>query len=458
MAQLSLWDDAEGPGERIPIFRPIHYLGSKLRIVDEIRWAVDELDPHGTSACDLFAGSGTVSLALGKERQLVSADIQEYSRVLCSALLLPSVPPSSIVEGLIAETSGGELATLLRWCFQPLSEHEDACLRSAARGHPEALCDLVESGSQRLYALGDTSVQVGGALDAALTSVSTRLKEAGLQDSPETVLSRHYGGVYFSYEQAVTLDAAVTAISGLPDEYHDTLLASIVSVASETVNTVGKHFAQPIRPRTKNGNAKVHLVRQIERDRTHDISTSLPTWIERYSSLDASERGHRVVRADYRDVLSSLDDVGVVYADPPYTRDHYSRFYHVLETICLRDDPGVSRVTLGGEERPSRGIYRRNRHQSPFCIASQVEGAFRGLFAGVVDSASSLVLSYSPSPAKPGARQRVMTLDTLVSLADRYFGSVESRVLEDFSHSKLNSAKLNAGVSYGAEVLLLCRR
>ena len=37
-----------------------------------------------------------------------------------------------------------------------------------------------------------------------------------------------------------------------------------------------------------------------------------------------------------------------VYADPPYTRDHYSRFYHVLETLALRDDPRfrLTRLTV----------------------------------------------------------------------------------------------------------------
>ncbi len=43
---------------------------------------------------------------------------------------------------------------------------------------------------------------------------------------------------------------------------------------------------------------------------------------------------------------------------------------HVLETIALDDDPGF---TAAGprSDRPSRGMYRANRHQSPFSIRSQ---------------------------------------------------------------------------------------
>ena len=70
--------------------RPIHYLGSKLRFVDFIRSTIDTVDSTGGYVCDLFAGSGTVSKYLSNTRPVISVDIQEYARVICSALLNPS--------------------------------------------------------------------------------------------------------------------------------------------------------------------------------------------------------------------------------------------------------------------------------------------------------------------------------------------------------------------------------
>src|SRR4030042_2259461 len=67
--------------------RPIHYLGSKLRIVNSICEVVGKIDPSGGPVCDLFAGSGTVSREFSTSRTVIAVDIQEYSRVLCSALL-----------------------------------------------------------------------------------------------------------------------------------------------------------------------------------------------------------------------------------------------------------------------------------------------------------------------------------------------------------------------------------
>ena len=78
--------------------RTIHYLGSKLRLLDPIRRAVAAVAPVSQPVCDLFAGSGIVSLALASDWDVTSVDIQEYSRVLCNGLVNP--PPNAANEGV----------------------------------------------------------------------------------------------------------------------------------------------------------------------------------------------------------------------------------------------------------------------------------------------------------------------------------------------------------------------
>lgn len=70
-------------------FRTIHYLGSKLRILDYIKEVIDELDPDKNPVCDLFSGTCAVSQHLSNDRKIISVDIQTYSQVICSALLNP---------------------------------------------------------------------------------------------------------------------------------------------------------------------------------------------------------------------------------------------------------------------------------------------------------------------------------------------------------------------------------
>lgn len=54
--------------------------------------------------------------------------------------------------------------------------------------------------------------------------------------------------------------------------------------------------------------------------------------------------GNRAFQADALSLLRDrerLADVRLVYADPPYTSDQYSRYYHIYETLILYDYPAA---------------------------------------------------------------------------------------------------------------------
>lgn len=438
-------------------FRPIHYLGSKLRIVDLVREVVDMVDPSGGPVCDLFAGSGTVSRGFSVSRTVVSVDIQEYSRVLCSALLNPVSVTKEAVERFSKTAFSSEHARCLTWAIEPMVDYEASCRHQAELGDVEPLCQLLEQASIILFQL-DAGRFEDTALRSALSNTVSRLREVGLVDTPGSMTTRYFGGIYFSYVQASQIDMLLEALSSLPLIERDTFLATVLSAASEVVNTVGKQFAQPIRPRYSDGKPKRNLAERVARDRTIDVGNAFTTWIARYLAPQASDRNHRVIRSDFADALDTLaGQVSVVYADPPYTRDHYSRYYHVLETLCLRDCPSVSTVRIDGADQISRGIYRTDRYQSPFCIKSKAPHAFSTLFAKVRYLDVPLIVSYSPFERDTGARPRLMAIEDIVELARKLFGSVEVVSAGRIAHSKLNRSDMNKAVSYGAETFIICR-
>lgn len=443
-------------GDSNPIFRPIHYLGSKLRIVEEITAAVDSLSPRHSPVCDLFAGSGTVSLALSKSRPTTAVDIQEYSRVLCSALLVPSRLRAEDLRGLLNRARVAKHSELLSWAAAPLVAYEARCLSKAREGKFEALCNLIEHGSPLAFQQG-MSGGSNPALRKALSEFVSRLEKANLSEHPGVLTTRYFGGVYFSYSQAVALDCILEAAHGSP--LGNSFLAIALSTASDIVNTVGRQFAQPIRPRASDGSPKKHLIAKCSADRGLDVFAVYERWFARYQTLTPTGFAHEVLRADFVDALvgNKLRGVKVVYADPPYTRDHYSRYYHVLETICLRDNPDVSTVSTPGGKVRSRGIYRTARHQSPFCIKTKAPAAFESLFQGVRKLNASLVLSYSPFEEGSDARPRLAKVDWLFNLARKSFRRVELQSVAGISHSKLNAVALNAEVSKNAEIFILCK-
>lgn len=436
--------------------RTIHYLGSKLRLLDPIRHAVTAVAPVGEPVCDLFAGSGVVSLALASHWDVTSVDIQEYSRVLCNGLGNPPAAARDDGASLCDRALAGSLRSQLRGALQGLLARERQCVADATHGELDGLCDLLEHGS--LLAINDRD-HMPRQLRTELKAALDELHELGLAGGPETVVTRHFGGRYFSWEQAIDFDALLAHIHVPEQPYRDFHLAAALVVASDVVNTVGKHFAQPIKLRDANGLPKKHLVKQTLRDRALDVFDLYRASCESLAVLQPTRGRHRAIRSDYLAFLESdTTPFAALYADPPYTRDHYSRYYHVLETMALRDDPEVSttKIRSNGVPRLSRGLYRSQRHQSPFCIPTKAPEAFEHLFVRVAARRIPLVLSYSPYQASAGNRRRLLTIEQLLGIAKRHFSEVEVTPVDGVSHNKFNITERNVNVESHAEVLINC--
>lgn len=431
------------------VFRPIHYLGSKLRFLEAIESAINDIDPSGGPVCDLFSGSATVSRYLSRSRRVIAVDIQEYARVLADAVLNGATSPSTDFSARASLTD--RRAEAIRRALRPIIELENEVTQLAEGGEIAPLCELIELGN--LERDGEPASYLRPRHARAVKEAKLNLKSLGLPLS-NTVCVRHFGGSFFSFAQAIELDMLTTSAR---ETNNPVLLAGVLSTASHLVNSIGKQFAQPIRPRDKAGNLKRHVVKKILNERKIAALTVYLEYIDRYQSLSINRTDHIAIRSDYRDALSHTTvKPTVVYADPPYTRDHYSRFYHTLETIALGDEPTITNSNIGGGHTHSRGGYRAGRHQSPFCIKSQAPAAFSDLFLGVAKLGVPLALSYSGYDPSTGARPRVIGIDELIKIASRYFSHVRIQEIENAQHAKLNSSPLNKAASGTTEILLLC--
>lgn len=422
----------------------MHYMGNKLRFLDAIQAAIDDVAAPGAKACDLFAGTAVVARRLAETRPVVCADVQSYSSILARALTMPRVFSDVEVEDMLGLADA--------W-LRKIEPHVEDLLgveheaQSAVVTAPELLADIIDGGSLT------TATPHSRPLLAAKDRARPALRAAG------GTICWYYGGVYFSYRQALELDAlrhSIRSFWGV--EREPTAVAAVLGIASDAVSTVGNHFAQPIQPRQSDGTIKRGWVTSVMRSREIRIFDGFRDWLARYATLRPTPYECVGLHAEYQQVLSSLgSDVGVIYADPPYTRDHYSRFYHVLETIAQDDDPGVT--SAARRSTPSRGLYRQDRHQSAFSVRTRVQPAFRELFSEAKRIDVPLVLSYSPRSQGTRMRPetRLMSIEELMDLAENYFRDVRLLDVESSSHSKFNRAAVNAVVKGSAEVLILAR-
>lgn len=437
--------------------RPIHYLGSKLRILEIIKENIDKLDPNNGRVCDLFSGSGTVAKYLSKYRPVTAVDIQEYSRVICSALIVNNDYKEVNIKKFIDDCTRSSQYNDLIWAMQELINYEKECINMALENNPMPLCELVEKGSILRIEEGYDE-KLSDDLKHILIKTIEKLKKVGLYKNKDAQITRLFGGIYFSYYQSVQLDSITYMIEKEDNNFKDILMAAVLSTASDIVNTVGKQFAQPIKAFTKEGKPKKNIVKFVKKDRDIDVMDTFETWVKLYKNQEKSKYKNEVYKMDYLKALDKVKNVSVVYADPPYTRYHYSRYYHVLETISLRDNPNITKVKQKGKEDISRGIYREDRHQSPFSIKTKVYSAFENLFSKVRNLNADLVLSYSPYDSSKKEAPRLMTMEEIIGLAKRYFKQVSIVNIDDISHSKLNKIDNNNKVSSDAEVLIICKR
>lgn len=431
-------------------FRPIQYLGNKTRLLDDIADAIAGLSKPGAPVADLFSGTAVVGGRLACRNPVIAVDIQGYAATLGRATLLAGARDLDGFDETTFATRADEAAQELERVFAPLLAREDDALAALAEGDPSPISGIIEGGSAMSRALDGDS--------ASLPPEARALADRADPNAPDPVAVVAFGGVYFSSRQAIRLDAIAHAASTEPDHRRDVLMAAMLGAASEVANTVGKQFAQPIRLVDREGAAKRLLVERTLRDRRLDVQAKFANALAGWrSALPRQAGANAFVQSDVDTFLRAGRRWSAAYADPPYTIDHYSRFYHVLETLARRDRPRLSRMRKGGVPTTMRGLYRDDRYQSDFCVPSKAPAAFQRLFERVAARGAPLVLSYSGHGDADGQRPRTLSVSDLTALARRSFGSVETREPRFEGHRKLNASSRNASTERGTERLIVCR-
>jgi len=386
----------------------IKYMGSKAKLANFVADSIASVYSEGV-VCDLFAGSGAISGALGSKYQIHSNDIQNYSTHLASVYLHPS-----------RELDGDEIITEASRIYRKVRASLPATVSYPTK------CTLEE--------FNDIEVRNRTLID-------------GNFKHRYHLFLKYFSGTWWSAEQCIWLDAIKQVIDKKfkqgawgPNEYSLAMTVLMHAMAYSSQGT--GHYAQYRDANTESGMKDINLYRQ------KDVSTLFRVRLEKlypWIQKNVVDLGHTTSSLDYVDCLKLLEG-GVVYADPPYAFVHYSRFYHAMETICLYDYPTVQRKM--GEF--VKGRYREGRHQSPFCIKSQVIDAFRSLFNGVDSARASLALSYSNTA--------MIDVVQLFDIAKSEFGDAYEIWLEDKDHKHMTMGRQADRHREVKEVMLLARK
>lgn len=428
-----------------PVFRPIQYLGSKLRSLPTLIRATGDLFGADDTVFDLFSGSSVVSQAFARCGASVRAvDAQLFCQQLASAMLGVGKASNDSCASIAAE-----IATRLRNIDFPSEisvflEQESRALSygpTAELGHFYAQLPQVWRNPTGVSWLADVAKQQG---------------ELGFDNVP--IIASHYAGTYFGLYQALCCDYIRNEIERAKNRVSEWtrlgLLTSLYSAMSKAVCSAGKHFAQPL-GKLQNANPSFYHSR-LYTDRCIDIADS---FLEAARNVDASSSNtpneHMAIAAPVEDVYHAIQlaQPKLVYADPPYTAQQYSRFYHILEVVANYRVPELQ--VVGGQV--TTGLYNEGRYKSPFSSKSKAKAAFTKLIQTAKDSGASLVISYSSSGELSNGNARMIALDELINLCNTSYGTKKTRVsLHDHVYRQFNATAYSNAHRNDPEILILC--
>jgi adenine-specific DNA methylase len=255
-----------------------------------------------------------------------------------------------------------------------------------------------------------------------------------------------YGGHYFSPLQALTIDYLIKYLPKNSTE-KTACLAALIDAVSRTIAAPG-HTAQPFQPTETAGK---FLYDAWHRDIIHVCKTTLKEISEKHAKV----KGKTYVDDAIHFIKTKVKEGDLVFIDPPYSGVHYSRFYHVLETIA--------RGTCG----PVSGVGRypdiTERPQSHFSNLSQSKKALNDLLCVLAQKKVSVIFTFPKGKCSNG-----LSGELVKEISRKYFDIDKSSrqhshdvIVGKFStlggNNKLKNNKIKASRVKSEELLLLLK-
>jgi adenine-specific DNA-methyltransferase len=325
------------------------YMGSKRSMLSGQLGAAlaSHIPARGGRFADLFSGSGAVSWHIAESQPVpvIATDIQEYARVLSAAVVSRTSKQNS--EALWDDWVSQAIAWLKQQdhYWVALSAHHQYWERRPKGGVADIrkLCQGMAS-----------------------------------------PVACAYGGHYYSPMQALILDSLRATVP--KDSFHrDVQIASLVIAAAECAASPG-HTAQPFQPTSTAGRFLFEAWRR-------DVWAYSRRAFFDLGCRHAKKKGSAQV-ASAIEGARTLGEKDVAFVDPPYSGVHYSRFYHVLETVA--QGKFVSAEGVG------RYPDRSDRPQSDFSVRTKSNAALKSLLKELSGRGTTTIITYPAQECSNG--------------------------------------------------------
>lgn len=392
----------------------IQYMGSKARIISHVCDPIIKNESIKT-VIDLFAGTGSVGYALKSYKNVISNDIEYYAYIINQAIL-NGCNFSEADEEAFWMSVEKQYQLLQRKVSAAISAEKSFFVEDADYRLYQAFCEKtpsvfeIKSDDSRMKEL------------AELVSHVTPGNKPDI-DVPCLFLT-YFANAYFGIAQCCQIDALRSTIELFEDDYIKNVLLTVLMSVMSAVASTTTHFAQFLKVKSKSTCKNLLSKRKI------NIIEECKALLKEYRAVGLCDNEKSIkfkcYNLDFSDCLDSivLDNHTLVYADPPYFKEHYSRYYHVLNTLCLYDYPAIA-VNPQTHEF-AIGRYRKDRQVSDFGKKAKALAAFGTLITKCATAGAWLTISYSDNS--------IVDVVDLQSLAEKQYDVLIKKV--ELSHSK----------------------
>lgn len=409
----------------------LQYMGSKARIISHICDPIIKNKSIQT-VVDLFAGTGSVGYALKSYKNVISNDIEYYAYIINQAIL-----------------NGCNFSELEEASFWAVVEQKYMLLQekvsTALFAEKTFFVDNVDYKLYQTFCEKTPSVFEPHSDDPRMKELTELVSHVIPGNEPALdfpcLFLTYFANAYFGIAQCCQIDALRSAIEQVMDEHtKNVLLTVLMSVMSAAASTT-THFAQFLKVKSKStcnnllAKRKINIIEECKELMKEYRKSGICSKKE-YTTFDC-------YNLDFSECLDSvvLNKSTLVYADPPYFKEHYSRYYHVLNTLCLYDYPAMA-INPQTHEL-SIGRYREDRRVSDFGKKAKALGAFETLITKCATAGAWLMISYSDNS--------IVDITDLQTLAEKQYDVLIEKV--ELSHSKQG----RSSISKVDEYIFICR-
>lgn len=413
-------------------FTVLNYQGSKNNLSSFIQKNIEPYIQDGKAIFDIFSGSAAVSNIFRDNYQVYANDVESYASIIADAVLNQAdiTSATELITSLDIEYTTA-INTLAKPIIDFVKEEQLA---------------LDKVNYEQLVTLYDIYPTVWNNKYSNITK--SKLTVDSIKQTHNFYLfTTYYATNYYGINQALDIDCLIKVITLHFPQYKNSLLSCLFYAMKETVFSKDGHMAQPLS--LKKNQSRLFIQRQ------KNVYELFIKKFKEYITLPLSKFSGKnmVFNSNFEDLLDQkiFSNVGLVYADPPYTDMQYSRYYHLLNVAAKYEYPELTTTKSGY----TKGLYTEGRYQSKLSQRGSAKQSLKNLISFCAHNNTNLAISYAyPQDRENQATDRyTISIDELIEIAKKHYTNARVNVVtQSYNHANHRNSKQKKVLEY----LILC--